>query len=190
MRLRPALIMLGVFIIVIGGLALFVSMYEAPTTDELATLKDRPLFPDVTPAAVRKVEIISPKIGEKPMIIARTGGRKWQMTSPVTALASDRKISRVLQAFVRMKAARGHRTRSFVDYDLDKPKLRVTLTSRTGEVTTVAFGVDVELAPAPRRTWTHIPSTNWAAPGRPSRTGMSASATRTRCCSSRTMSVR
>ena len=148
MRLRPALIMLGVFIIVIGGLALFVSMYEAPTTDELATLKDRPLFPDVTPAAVRKVEIISPKIGEKPMIIARTGGRKWQMTSPVTALASDRKISRVLQAFVRMKAARGHRTRSFVDYDLDKPKLRVTLTSRTGEVTTVAFGVDVELARA------------------------------------------
>ena len=56
MRLRPALIMLGVFIIVIGGLALFVSMYEAPTTDELATLKDRPLFPDVTPATVRKVE--------------------------------------------------------------------------------------------------------------------------------------
>jgi len=148
MRLKPAIVMLVVFIIVIGGLALFVSTYRAPTTDEVVTLKDRPLFPDLTPAMVRKVEIISPKTGKRPMVIERIGGRKWRMTSPVNALASERKVAQVLRAFVGMKAARGHRTRSFVDYDLDKPKFRVTLTDRTGEVATVAFGVDVELARA------------------------------------------
>ncbi|MFH1732816.1 MAG: DUF4340 domain-containing protein [Planctomycetota bacterium] len=143
MRLRPALIMLCVFLLVIGGLALLVATYEAPTTEELMTLKQQKLFPGLDPARITKVEIISPGAGPGPVVIVRAGRRKWRMTQPATALASNDKLTRIAGLFAALEAARGYSTKNFADYELEEPRCRVTVTADTGETFTVAFGTDV-----------------------------------------------
>lgn len=143
MRLRPALIMLGVFVLVIGGLAALVATYQAPTTEELMTLKQQKLFPGLDPAGITKVEISSPGAGPAPVVIVRAGERKWRMTQPVAALASNDKLARIAGLFAALEAARGYSTKNFAEYELDEPRYRVTVTAGTGETFTVAFGTDV-----------------------------------------------
>lgn len=143
MRLKPAIIMLGVFILVIGGLALFVSTYTAPTTDELLTLKENVLFPGLVAAKVVKLEILNPGTGTTPVVIERVGSNKWMITRPLRSLASNAKIREVLTHFAGLKAARGYATTEFANYDLAKPRYRVTVTTKGGDTHTVAFGTEV-----------------------------------------------
>ena len=143
MRLKPAIIMLSVFILVIGGLALFVSTYKAPSTDELLTLKKDTLFPGLVVAKIVKLEVLSPGTGPSSILIERVGARKWMITRPVRSLASHAKISEILTQMAALKAARGYATTEFANYDLAKPRYRVTLTTDGGDTHTVAFGTEV-----------------------------------------------
>ena len=143
MRLKPAIIMLSVFILVIGGLAVFVSLYEAPTTDDVLTFKEEALFPGLDAAKITMIEIVSPGAGQKPLLIERVGQHKWMMTQAARAIASNAKISKILELFTSLKAARGYATKEFANYELARPRYRVTATTAGGETHTVAFGTEV-----------------------------------------------
>ncbi len=143
MRLKPALIMLGVFAIVIGALAIFVAEYEGRTTDELAVLKDEILFPGLTADRVVRVEMVSPALGKQPLVLKRIGARKWRMERPADALASEKRVSELLEGLVAMRAARGYPARSFVEYELDEPTHKVSVTTEEGFGITMEFGAKV-----------------------------------------------
>ncbi len=143
MRLTPAIIMLSVFILVIGGLAIFVSNYETPTTDEVLTFNEKAVFPGLDPAEIVKIEMLTPDTGKRPIEVKRMGAGKWTITQPVQSLASNAKIKKVLSQFAGLKAARGYATKEFGSYDLARPAYRVTVTTDSGETHTVAFGTEV-----------------------------------------------
>lgn len=150
MRLKPALIMLGVFAVVIAALAVFVATYEGPSTDETLAAGEEDLFPGLVPGQVMYIEIVSPKAAGR-VDILRTGERKWQMLRPFDALVSRQKVAEILDALARLKSSQGYPTENFVDYELDEPQFEViVVTSDTldGKTESAAFGTRFDFAEA------------------------------------------
>jgi uncharacterized protein DUF4340 len=127
MRLKPALIMLAVFVLVIGALAVFVSRYEGLTSDEARDITVDKLFPGLDATAVRQIEITSPTIGKTPVVLTRAGEHKWSITAPVKGLGSADVVGRLLKLLAETEAERGYATTSFERYKLDEPKYRVAV---------------------------------------------------------------
>jgi|GEM_PF-5926812 len=147
MRLKPALIMLGVFAVVIGALAVFVATYQGPSTDETLTADEEVLFQGLVPGQVTQIEIVSPKAGG-PVVLRRTGERKWRMVRPFDALASWQKVAEILDGLARLKSSQGYATENFVDYELDEPAFRVVVTTSDGTTHSAAFGTRFDFAEA------------------------------------------
>ena len=150
MRLKPALIMLSVFVVVIGTFAYLVVTYEGPTSTELQLIQVDRLFPELDPAAVQVIELVSPQLGPEPVVIERAGVRKWRMTRPDKALASEKRVRALLARFVALEAAkRGYVTGDFEPYELARPRYRVALTMSGGEQHMLTFGTKVAPIAAP-----------------------------------------
>ena len=144
MRLKPALIMLGVFLVVTAALTVFVVTYQEPAADVLAFAEARPLFPGLSAADIRKVEITSPALGKEPVVIELHRDRQvWQMTRPVRETVPQKVAAKLVKSLVRLRALAGYPARSFVEYELDPPRSRITVTTRSGDVHSVAFGTRV-----------------------------------------------
>jgi hypothetical protein len=156
MRLKPALIMLAVFVLVVGGLAWFVATYEAPEGTATGAHEPRLLL-GVAPDAIRRIDFVSPKAGS-PVVLERRDGL-WRMVSPVETLADGQKADALADALARLESAFGFATRSFIEYELDEPKYRVSISAATpegGTVTrTLTFGTEMAgVARAGGKTYT------------------------------------
>jgi len=150
--LKPALIMLAVFAVVIGGLTAFVATYKGPGTEDRMNVEPRDLFPELAAADVSRIELTGPKLGRRALVLERTGDLKWHIVEPLRALAAGEKMRRLLEAFVDLRSVDGFTTKDLFHYELDEPRYRMTVSTRDGRSMTVEFGVRVpDVAPAAAR---------------------------------------
>jgi len=156
MRLKPALIMLAVFALVAGALAVFLARYEGEPGGRAADGAVNRLLDGLEPARVQQVEIVNAEVGRKPVILDRVGPHKWVLGSPVQGLASADLVEKLLAWVTQAEAERVLAATDMTAYGLERPVLRLTL--RAGErVHTLELGAAAPMvAPASAESYVDL----------------------------------
>ncbi|MFO7898908.1 MAG: DUF4340 domain-containing protein [Planctomycetota bacterium] len=148
MRLKPALVTLIAFVIVIAALAVFVATHDDAAGPGRGQLADQPLFPDLTQTEIARLELRCPRTGDTPVVFERDREtRLWEMTSPMHVAVLQDPVNDIAGDVAGLTVVRGYPAKSFVEYELDRPAWRLGVQTRAGREFTLAFGARlVELA--------------------------------------------
>ncbi len=153
MRLKPAIIILMAFAVVIAGLAALLVIYREPGPGQGGLVKGGVVFPELKPDEVVRIEFASPK---GTMVLERIGSEKWRIVRPFEGPASGEKADRLLGGLLRLQAVNSFVPKSMADYELDQPRFRVSVTTQSHGVFRIAFGTDVAAGGATGDTYVDI----------------------------------